>query len=279
LGFIGGAFGVRILTYLSPNGENNVLDGSAYRNKSKLEVLFGQDFFDQIRGKTVIDFGCGVGDESIEMVGRGAAHVTGVDIRRKFIDEAEARACSEGLSDRLAFRSSVDTPADVIVSLDGFEHYDDPAGVLETMAAWLKPGGKVLVSFGCTWYHPYGGHLFALFPWAHLLFTERAMLTWRKQSHPEQHARTVKECGLNKMTIRRFEQLVAQSPFTFARYETRPIRQAQRLHLWNHATREFFTSIVQATLVLRAAHVLPTAGRPTDRIASVRTSPAPVTTH
>ena len=262
MGFIGGAVGVRILTYLSPNGENNVLDGSAYRNKSKLEVLFGREFFDEIRGKRVIDFGCGVGDESIEMVGRGAAHVTGVDIRQQFIDEAEARARSAGLSDRLAFRSTADRPADVIVSLDCFEHYEDPAGVLETMAGWLTPGGKVLVSFGCTWYHPYGGHLFALFPWAHLLFTEHAMLTWRKQSHPEQIARTVKECGLNKMTIRRFEQLVAQSPLCFARYETRPIRQAQRLHLWNRATREFFTSIVQATLVPRPTHAVAPAGRP-----------------
>jgi 2-polyprenyl-3-methyl-5-hydroxy-6-metoxy-1,4-benzoquinol methylase len=261
LGFIGGAFGVRVLTYLSPNGENNNLDGSAYRNKSKLEVLFGGDFFDQIRDKTVIDFGCGVGDESMEMVDRGAAHVTGIDIRQKFIDEAEARARRAGLSDRVAFRSTVDGPADVIVSLDCFEHYEDPAGVLQTMAAWLRPGGKVLVSFGCTWYHPYGGHLFALFPWAHLLFTEHAMLTWRKQSHPEQIARTVKECGLNKMTIRRFEELVAQSPLCFARYEMRPIRQAQRLHLWNRATREFFTSIVQATLVLRPAGEPATAGR------------------
>ena len=76
--------GVQILTYLSPNGENNILDGSAYRNKSKLEVLFGPDFFDQIRGKTVIDFGCGVGDELFEMASRGAAHVTGLDIRQKF---------------------------------------------------------------------------------------------------------------------------------------------------------------------------------------------------
>jgi 2-polyprenyl-3-methyl-5-hydroxy-6-metoxy-1,4-benzoquinol methylase len=262
LGFIGGTLGVRVLTYLSPNGENNNLDGSAYRNKSKLEVLFGRDFFDEIRGKTVIDFGCGVGDESMEMASRGAAHVTGVDIRQKFIEEAATRARRAGLSDRLEFRPTVETPADVIVSLDGFEHYDDPAGVLETMAAWLRPGGKVLVSFGCTWYHPYGGHLFALFPWGHLLFTEHAMLTWRKQSHPEQLARTVTECGLNKMTIRRFERLVAQSPLCFARYETRPIRQAKRLHLWNRATREFFTSVVQATLVLRPAHHVAMAARP-----------------
>lgn len=264
MGFIGGALGVQILTYLSPNGENNNLDGSAYRNKSKLEVLFGPDFFDQIRGKTVIDFGCGVGDESFEMARRGAAHVTGLDIRQKFIDEAAERACAAGLSQRVSFQSMPDEPADVIVSLDCFEHYEDSAAVLRAMAACLKPDGKVLVSFGCTWYHPYGGHLFSLFPWAHLLFTERAMLAWRKQSHPEQKARTVKECGLNKMTIRRFERLVGESPFRLARFEMRPIRQAQRLRLWNRVTREFLTSIVQATLVHRRTAVAAPLTGPTS---------------
>ena len=69
MGFIGGTVGVGILTYLSPNGENHNLDGAAYRNKSKLEVLFGLDFFDQIRGKTVIDFGCaGVGDPACDVM-------------------------------------------------------------------------------------------------------------------------------------------------------------------------------------------------------------------
>jgi 2-polyprenyl-3-methyl-5-hydroxy-6-metoxy-1,4-benzoquinol methylase len=255
MGFIGGAVGIGIMTYLSPGGENNNLDGGVYRNRSKLEVLFGPDFFDEIRGKTVIDFGCGAGGESIEMAERGAAYVTGLDVRQKFIDEARENARAAGVANRVDFRTAPDGRADVIVSLDCFEHYDDPAGVLEQMAGCLNRDGKVLVSFGGTWYHPYGGHLFALFPWAHLLFTEHAMLSWRKQSHPQQTARTIRECGLNKMTIGRFERLVEHSPLRFARYQTRPIRQAGQLHLCNRLTREFFTSIIQATLV----HRTPTA--------------------
>lgn len=253
MGFIGGALGVRILTWLSPDGENSNLDGSAYRNRSKLEVLFGPDFFDQIRGRTVIDFGCGLGDESIEMVQRGAARVVGVDIRQKLLNTATVRAAEMGLSNRCTFTTSPPAPADVIVSLDCFEHYADPAGVLEVMNRYLKPGGRVLVSFGGTWYHPYGGHLFALFPWAHLIFTEYALLTWRKRSHPQQTAHTITECGLNKMTLRRFEKLVAASPFRFETYQVRPIRAARRL--WNPLTREFFTSVIQCTLVRKGAQL------------------------
>ena len=247
MGFIGGALGVRMMTWLSPKGENSNLDGSAYRDRSKLEVLFGADFFEQIRGRTVIDFGCGAGDESIEMIHRGAARVIGVDIRKKFLRNANARAAELGIADRCVFAEVPPEQADVIVSLDCFEHYEDPAAVLAAMNRYLKPDGKVLVSFGGTWYHPYGGHLFALFPWAHLVFTEYAMLTWRKQSHPEQTARRIVECGLNKMTLRRFDQLVAASPFRFARYEAKPIRAARRF--WHPLTREFFTTVVQCTLV------------------------------
>lgn len=257
MGFIGGALGVRIMTWLSPHGENSNLDGSAYCNKSKLEVLFGPDFFDQICGRTVIDFGCGLGDESMEMVQRGAARVTGIDIRQTLLNKATARAAELGLSDRCTFTTVPPEPADIIVSLDCFEHYEDPAGVLEAMNRYLEPGGKILVSFGGTWYHPYGGHLFALFPWAHLIFTEYAMLTWRKQSHPQQTAQTITECGLNKMTLRRFEKIVAASPFRFETYQARPIRAAR--WLWTPLTRELFTSVVQCTLVRKPASQLSVA--------------------
>jgi len=68
---------------------------------------------------------------------------------------------------------------DAIISLDGFEHFDDPGAVLQTMHDLLKPGGTVYASFGPTWYHPLGGHLFSVFPWAHLIFSEKALLRWR----------------------------------------------------------------------------------------------------
>ncbi len=47
------------------------------------------------------------------------------------------------------------------------------------MNTLLQPAGEVLVSFGPTWYHPLGGHLFSVFPWAHLIFSEKALIRWR----------------------------------------------------------------------------------------------------
>jgi hypothetical protein len=104
----------------------------------------------------------------------------------------------------------------------------------------------VRVTFGPTWYHPLGGHIFSVFPWAHLIFTEKALLRWRKSVRPKQTATRITECGLNKMTVRRFEQIVAASPFRFEGFEARPIRGISVLS--TPPLREFGTVIVRCTL-------------------------------
>jgi hypothetical protein len=51
--------------------------------------------------------------------------------------------------------------------------------ILEIMYGLLKPDGRVMLCFGPIWYHPLGGHLFSVFPWAHLVFSEAALIQWR----------------------------------------------------------------------------------------------------
>ena len=68
---------------LGTNLNSTACNGSSYHNRSKLEVLFGPEIWREIAGKTVIDFGCGLGEDAIDMVRHGAAYVTGVDIRPK----------------------------------------------------------------------------------------------------------------------------------------------------------------------------------------------------
>jgi 2-polyprenyl-3-methyl-5-hydroxy-6-metoxy-1,4-benzoquinol methylase len=239
-----------MLKRICPGGDSGYLSGEAYANKSKLAVLFGPSFFDEIRGRTVIDFGCGTGGESVEMAQRGARRVIGVDIRDSFLETARRHAAASGVADRCAFMTTPDEPADIVVSLDSFEHFDDPALILRVMDSYLAPGGKVIATFGPTWYHPLGGHLFSVFPWAHLLFTEKALLRWRKTLRPNQTATKITECGLNKITIRRFEQIVGDSPFRFERFEARPIRGIRALA--TPVLREFGTAIVRCTLVRKS---------------------------
>jgi SAM-dependent methyltransferase len=248
MGLIGGALGIRLLNMASHNGTVGYPEATAYFGKSKIEVLLGPRIWDEIRGKDVLDFGSGEGTEAVEMAQRGARRIIGLEIRSTWLELATAHAAAQGVADRCAFAREWHEPVDVILCLDSFEHFDDPAGALRTMHALLKPAGCVFASFGPTWYHPLGGHTYSVFPYSHLIFTESALVRWRAIYKPG-NARTIEETGLNKMTVRRFRNLVERSPLKLAAFETVPIRRLRRFA--NAMTREFTTSIVRCKLVPR----------------------------
>jgi ubiquinone/menaquinone biosynthesis C-methylase UbiE len=171
--------GYRIRRGIAPR-EPAHLSGAAYAGRSKIEILLGPDVWNTIPGRTVIDFGCGNGADTIELAQHGARHAYGVDINERCLERARQKAAAARCSN-VTFASTPTETADLIVSLDAFEHFADPASILAVMASMLKPTGYVLAAFGPTWYHPLGGHLFSVFPWAHLLFSEAALCRWRSQ--------------------------------------------------------------------------------------------------
>lgn len=236
----------RLLKRIAP-AEPTHLSGTAYAGKSKLRVLLGDRLLDACRGKDVLDFGCGAGLEAVELA-TVARSVYGLDIVPRLIELARRHAAASGTEATCTFGTQVPRRTfDVIVSLDSFEHFADPASVLRTMFALLKPGGRVLTSFGPTWYHPYGGHLFSVFPWAHLVFSESALIRWRSDIRSDGATRFHEvEGGLNQMTIRRFQRLVAESPFNLVSLEAVPIRRLERFNVL--VTREFTTAIVRCEL-------------------------------
>jgi len=168
----------RILKRVSPQ-EPRYLSGAIYAGKSKIKTLLGEGVLQELRGKIVVDFGCGDGHEAIELAQNCVAQVFGIDNREPALRRAQDNAKRAGVQDVCVFSTEAVQGVDAIISLDGFEHFDDPGAVLQTMHDLLKPGGTVYASFGPTWYHPLGGHLFSVFPWAHLIFSEKALLRWR----------------------------------------------------------------------------------------------------
>jgi SAM-dependent methyltransferase len=237
----------QVLTSIAPRpNQNRGADASRY---AKLETLLGRDTLDSLCGKIVIDFGCGEGHEAIEVACAGAKRVIGVDCRESVLEIARRNARAAGVDSICHFASCLNEMADVVISIDAFEHFENPAGVLAQMSQLLRPLGEVLISFGPTWYHPRGGHLFSFFPWAHLLFSEAALIRWR-QDFKSDGARRFSEVdgGLNQMTIARFVQLVNATDFSVEKMETVPIRALRFLH--NRLTREFTTSIVRCRLTL-----------------------------
>jgi|SRR5665213_2967909 len=242
------------------HSEPKGLDSSVYRRKNKLKTLLGDDVFELTRNKVVIDFGCGTGQESVELAENGARLVIGVDIQERSLCQARARASLAEVEDRCVFSTQAPESADVIISLDSFEHFRDPAAILNQMWELLKPGGTLLVSFGPVWYHPLGGHLFSVFPWAHLLFSEKALIRWREDLRDD-GAQSFEEVagGLNRMTIGKFLKIVEASQFKTKQFMAVPIRRMAAVH--NRWTQEFTTATVRCRLrkpsAARSAQGLP----------------------
>jgi SAM-dependent methyltransferase len=250
MGIIGGSLGYKLLRLINPGGAKVHCDGRAYAGRSKMEVLFGPKIWDEIAGKVVIDFGCGSGREAIEMALHGASKVIGIDIRENALSEARLAAKQAGVSHICQFVTELSGRADVIVSIDAFEHFDDPAGILRIMRQLVKDDGAAIIEFGPPWYHPLGGHLFSVFPWAHLIFSEKCLIRWRSDFKTDGATRFEEvEGGLNQMSIRQFKKLVDQSEFRINYFETVPIRRIK--FLTNRLTKEFFTASVLCRLVPR----------------------------
>jgi SAM-dependent methyltransferase len=257
MGIIGGSLGYNILRWISARrgvafGLTGYMDGSAYANRSKIEVLLGADIWERINSKVVVDFGCGSGAETVEMASRGASQVIGVEKREEAIEEARALARRAGVSDRCTFTTATDQSADIIIALDSFEHFEDPAQILRIMRGIIKPGGVLLCSFGPTWYHPLGGHGFSIFPYAHLVFTESALMRWRAD-YVDDGAKVFGDVGtgLNQMTIRRFKRIIAESDWEMESFEAVPIRKLRRVA--NRFTQELTTAIVRCRLKPKSA--------------------------
>ena len=250
MGVIGGTLGIRLLNYASRGGTVSAYPAvaTAYAHRSKLEVLFGPAIWDAVRDKDVLDFGCGEGNEAVDVALHGARRVIGLDLYDKWLNASTRLAQARGVDATCVFGREWNERVDVILSVDSFEHFADPADILQRMRGLLKPDGCVLASFGPTWYHPLGGHFYSVFPYAHLVCSESALVRWRSL-YKKDGARSIEESGLNRMTIGRFEKLIASSPFRFASFEAVPIRRLRLLA--NPLTREFTTAIVRCRLVPR----------------------------
>jgi SAM-dependent methyltransferase len=250
MGIVGTALSYRFLRHRYPGGRGVPMgegDRFTRTGMSKLAYYFGDGLFEELRDKVVVDFGCGSGGNALELAERGCRRVIGVDIQDRLLAEGREAAATRGLSNRVQFATTYDGMADVVMSTDAFEHFADPAAMLNLMGAMLKHDGYLLIEFGPTWYHPLGGHLFSVFPWAHLLFTEAVLIRWRSDFKSD-GARRFEECagGLNRMTISQWERIVQENGFEFSLYTLRPINAVRSFHC--RITRELFTAVVVARL-------------------------------
>jgi 2-polyprenyl-6-hydroxyphenyl methylase / 3-demethylubiquinone-9 3-methyltransferase len=113
------------------------------------------DWIDQlaaIKGKNVVDVGCGGGILAESMARRGA-NVLGVDLADKPLKVAQLHAMEAGVAN-LDYRSiaaealALEQPGhfDVVTCMEMLEHVPDPASVVKACTDMVKPGGWVFFS-------------------------------------------------------------------------------------------------------------------------------------
>jgi 2-polyprenyl-6-hydroxyphenyl methylase/3-demethylubiquinone-9 3-methyltransferase len=107
------------------------------------------DYIDRLaslRGKTVLDVGCGGGILAESMAARGAA-VTGIDLAEKPLKVAQLHLLESGLQVdyRLVAAETLaqEGPAtfDIVTCMEMLEHVPDPSATVNACAELLKPGG------------------------------------------------------------------------------------------------------------------------------------------
>jgi 2-polyprenyl-6-hydroxyphenyl methylase / 3-demethylubiquinone-9 3-methyltransferase len=154
-----------------------------------------------VRGRQVLDVGCGGGILAEAMARRGATHVLGVDLAVKPLKVAQLHAL-EAAIDNIDYREvaiealAAERPAsfDVVTCMEMLEHVPDPASVVGACAALVRPGGQVFFS---TINRNPKSFLFAIVGAEHVLkLLPKGTHEYAKFIRPSELARWCRDAGL-----------------------------------------------------------------------------------
>ena len=132
------------------------------RHRRAVYAMLGIDPDTFFRGKTILDGGCGTGEETIFLASLGPEHVIGIDTSEGSLDYARGRAREAGL-DNVEFRhvsvldrsTFVDGSFDYVSSLGCIHHTPRMKDAFDNLCRMLRPGGHL-----CTFIYNSYGHFF-----------------------------------------------------------------------------------------------------------------------
>lgn len=225
---------IRLCCYVPPKASAPAVTRTNEQSVAILKRSLGEGFVDWIQGRSVLDVGCGEGEYAVAIASMGAKHVHGIDLltpKGGYQQLAE----TEGVSDRVTVEvmDIADVPTGsyyTVFSHDAFEHFNEPSAMLAEMIRVCRPGGRLYIKFAPIWKSPYGRHMGGMFrkdrPWVHLFFPERTIMrvhsVYRRSETFYEHFAD-KEGGLNCMTIKKFNRILAEHESVVRQLEYRLI--------------------------------------------------------
>jgi len=170
--------------FMAPGGEGNVAN-----------LIEGMD----VRGKTVLDIGCGTGGPACMLGGKLGARVVGTDLEASLLRRTQKRALERGLQDRIALIQVGRGPLpfrngafDVVLSSGAFTQTEDKLEMFRECFRVLRPGGWLSAY---DWMKTEGEYSDEMLYWFELEGLTYAMET------PDRHEALLREAGFVDVKI------------------------------------------------------------------------------
>lgn len=123
-------------------------DNRMIRSQSKIDAILAAAGVRS--GARVLDVGCGTGVLFEDYLTHGAERVVGVDISPEMVRIARRKFPQSHIEVRCADieETQLETPFDCCVVYNALPHFPDPGRLIECLARFVKPGGRLCIAHG-----------------------------------------------------------------------------------------------------------------------------------
>ena len=116
-----------------------------YDTNKRLHVFYNELLTEDIKGKKLLDAGCGTGWFSKGAAERGA-QVTSMDLGENLLAEVKKKCDTERVVGSILEMPFPDNHFDIVVSSEVIEHTPEPEKAIKEIFRVLKPGGIMVLS-------------------------------------------------------------------------------------------------------------------------------------
>lgn len=116
-----------------------------YEVKKRLQLVFNELSKEKLRGKKVLDAGCGTGIFSKRAYEAGSM-VTSLDIGQNLLNEVKKKCKAKLVIGSVTSLPFGDACFDVVISTEVIEHTENPKKAVSELARVLKPGGILVIT-------------------------------------------------------------------------------------------------------------------------------------